>query len=225
MSEPPGWRSRTDPESRRPVFAAAAVVIAGQAWVGRSLGLDPFWLLPLASAAFLIASLAVYEGQDEPGRVPRILSFTLIALLVAADAVSLFLLVRGVFVGSSLRPPTLLVHRPRPVGGQRRRLRAPVLGTGRRRARPEARAAGCVDRYPDLVFPQHQTDQEELAPAVWKPSFWDYLYVSLTSSIAFSPTDAMPYTRTAKLVMAAENLLSFATLAVIVARAVNIARG
>jgi len=37
------------------VYAAAAVVIAGQAWVGRSLGLDPFWLLPLASAAFLIA--------------------------------------------------------------------------------------------------------------------------------------------------------------------------
>jgi len=35
----------------------------------------------------------------------------------------------------------------------------------------------------------------------------------------------MPCTRRAKLVMAAENLLSFATLAVIVARVVNIARG
>ena len=90
---------------------------------------------------------------------------------------------------------------------------------------PEARAAGYPERYPDLVFPQHQADQEELAPSAWKPSFYDYLYVSLTSSIAFSPTDAMPYTRRAKLVMAVENLLSFATLAVIVARAVNVARG
>jgi hypothetical protein len=36
---------------------------------------------------------------------------------------------------------------------------------------------------------------------------------------------AMPFSRRAKLAMAAENLLSFATLAVIVARAVNIARG
>ena len=90
---------------------------------------------------------------------------------------------------------------------------------------PEARAGGYAGRYPDFVFPQHQDDQEELSPDDWKPSFYDYLYVSLTSSIAFSPTDAMPYTRRAKLAMAAENLLSFATLAVIVARAVNIARG
>ena len=223
MSRPPGWRVRSDPESRRPVFAAAAVVLAGQAWVGRSLGLDPFWLFPLASAAFLIASLAFYEGQDEPGRLPRILSFTFIALLIVADAVSLVLLVRGVFVGSSLRPPTLLF-----TGLALWLVNVAVFallywemdGGG-----PEARAAGYMDHYPDLVFPQHQTDQEELAAAAWKPSFYDYLYVSLTSSIAFSPTDAMPYTRTAKLTMAAENLLSFATLAVIVARAVNIAHG
>jgi hypothetical protein len=49
--------------------------------------------------------------------------------------------------------------------------------------------------------------------------------VSLTSSIALSPTDAMPCTRRVKALMAAENLLSFATLAVIVARAVSIAHG
>jgi hypothetical protein len=51
-------------------------------------------------------------------------------------------------------------------------------------------------------------------------------HVALTAArAAFSPTDAMPYTRRAKLVMAAENLLSFSTLAFIVARAVNVARG
>ena len=223
MSTLPGWRSATDPESRRPVFAAAVVVIAGQTWVGRSLGVDPFWMFPLASAAFLIASLAVYEGRDEPGRLQRILSFTFIALLVAANAVSLVLLVRGVFVGSTLEAPTLLL-----TGLALWLVNVAVFallywemdGGG-----PEARAAGYPERYPDLVFPQHQADQEELAPSAWKPSFYDYLYVSLTSSIAFSPTDAMPYTRRAKLVMAVENLLSFATLAVIVARAVNVARG
>ena len=31
--------------------------------------------------------------------------------------------------------------------------------------------------------------------------FADYLFVSLTSAIAFSPTDAMPYSRWAKLIM------------------------
>jgi hypothetical protein len=220
---PPSWRTITAPESRRPVYVAALVVILGQAWVGRSLGVDPFWLFPLACAVLLIASIAVYERQDEPGRLARSLSFLFIVLLVAANAVSLVLLVRGVFVGSRLAPPSLLS-----TGlalwivnvGIFALLYWELDGGG-----PEARAAGYVGRYPDFVFPQHQDDQDQLSPDDWKPSFYDYLYVSLTSSIAFSPTDAMPYTRRAKLVMAAENLLSFATLAVIVARAVNIARG
>jgi uncharacterized membrane protein len=219
----PSWRTITAPESRRPVYVAALVIIAGQAWVGHSLGVDPFWLFPLVCGVLLVASIAVYESRDEPGRLPRVLSFVSIALLVAANAVSLALLVRGVFVGSSLGAPSLLF-----TGLALWLVNVAVFallyweldGGG-----PEARAAGYVERYPDLVFPQHQDDQDQLSPDDWKPSFYDYLYVSLTSSIAFSPTDAMPYTRRAKLVMAAENLLSFATLAVIVARAVNIARG
>lgn len=223
MSVRPGWRTPTAPESRRPVFAAAAVVIAGQAWVSRSLGVDPFWLIPLVSAVLLVASLAVFEGREEPGKLPRILSFTFITLLVAANAVSLVLLVRGVFVGSALQATSLLL-----TGLALWLVNVAVFallywemdGGG-----PEARADGYIDRFPDLVFPQQQADQGQLAAGDWKPGFYDYLYVSLTSSIAFSPTDAMPYSRRAKLVMAAENLLSFATLAVIVARAVNIARG
>ena len=75
---------------------------------------------------------------------------------------------------------------------------------------PEARAEGYRGRYPDLVFPQQQPDQAGLASPGWKPSFYDYAYVSFTSSIAFSPTDAMPYSRRAKLVMGIESLLSFA---------------
>jgi uncharacterized membrane protein len=205
------------------VFAAAFVIIAGQTWVAYSLRLDPFWLLPLVSAALLAASIAVYEGRDEPGRLARVLSHTLSAVLVAANAVCLVLLVRGVFVGSSLRPSMLLF-----AGLALWLVNLAVfallyweLDAGG----PEARAGGYRDRYPDLVFPQHQADQEQLVPDGWKPSFSDYVYVSLTSSIAFSPTDAMPYTKWAKLAMGCQSLLSFAVLAVLVARAVNIAHG
>lgn len=223
MNAKPGWRAKTDPESRRPVFAAALVVIAGQALVARSLGVHPFWVFPLASAVLLVASLAVYEGRDEPGHLPRILSFTFIGLLVIANAVSLVLLVRGVFLGSSLQAPSLLL-----TGLALWLVNVATFallyweldGGG-----PEVRADGYAGQYPDLVFPQHQSDQQELARADWKPSFYDYLYVSLTSATAFSPTDAMPYTRRLKLLMATQNLLSLATLAVIVARAVNIAHG
>jgi hypothetical protein len=223
MGAEPQWRCATEPESRRPVFIAALVIIAGQAWVANSLHLDPFWLLPLVSTGLLVASIAVYEGRNEPGLPARILSFALGGVLIAANAASLVLLVRGVFVGSSLRPSELLFS-----GIALWVVNVAVFallyweldGGG-----PEARADGYRDRHPDLVFPQQQADQQGLSSPTWKPSFYDYAYVSFTSSIAFSPTDAMPYSRRAKLVMGVESLLSFAILAVLVARAVNIAHG
>jgi uncharacterized membrane protein len=187
------------------------------------LQLRPFWLFPLISTVLLVASIAVYEGQDSPGLVARILSHALIAVLVLANAVSLVLLARGVFLGSPLKPTGLLF-----AGlalwlvnlGVFALLYWELDGGG-----PEARADGYGDRYPDLVFPQQQADQQGLAPATWKPSFYDYVYLSLTSSIAFSPTDAMPYSKWAKLAMGVQSVLSFATLALLVARAVNIAHG
>jgi len=84
---------------------------------------------------------------------------------------------------------------------------------------PVARALG--DRVePDFQFPQDENPQ--LARAGWAPRLWDYLYLSLTNSIAFSPTDAMPLTRPAKALMAAESTLSAVTVLLVAARAVNI---
>jgi uncharacterized membrane protein len=62
----------------------------------------------------------------------------------------------------------------------------------------------------------------ELAPLNWKPNFLDYLYVSATNATAFSPTDTMPLTRTAKMLMLAQSLISLTTIALVAARAVNI---
>ena len=73
---------------------------------------------------------------------------------------------------------------------------------------------------PDFQFPQDENPQ--LARAGWSPRLWDYFYVSLTNSIAFSPTDAMPLTRPAKALMAAESTLSAITVLLVAARAVNI---
>ena len=55
----------------------------------------------------------------------------------------------------------------------------------------------------------------------WQPRFLDYLYVGITNLLAFSPTDTMPLSRTAKMLMVWESAVSFATLAVVLARAVN----
>ena len=217
------WRVRTQAESRRPVWVAALLIIGGQTWVVHSLALHPVWVFPVVSTALLVAVIAVYETSDAPRPLARGLSYALSAVLVAANALGLVLLVEGVFIGSALSAAGLLT-----TGlalwvadvAVFALIYWEVDGGGL-----ESRAAGYPGRYPDLVFPQQQGGQGSCIPPAWKPRFYDYVYVSLTGAIAFSPTDAMPYTLRAKLVMGTENVLSFATLAVVVARAVNIAHG
>jgi uncharacterized membrane protein len=85
---------------------------------------------------------------------------------------------------------------------------------------PVARALSDAPRKPDFQFPQDENP--ELAQEEWAPRLWDYFYVSLTNSIAFSPTDVMPLTRPAKTLMAAESALSAITVLLVAARAVNI---
>jgi uncharacterized membrane protein len=223
MANEQQWRCRTEPESRRPIFAATLFIIAGQTWVAHSLALRPTWVFPAVATALLVASIAVYEVSASPGMPARVLSYIFVTVLVVANAASLVLLVHGVFVGSTLGPLGLLTSGLAlwvATVAVFALMYWEVDGGGL-----ESRAAGYEGRYPDLVFPQQQADQQGLAPETWKPSFYDYLYVSLTSAIAFSPTDTMPYSLRAKLIMGAENVLCFATLAVLVARAVNIAHG
>ena len=73
---------------------------------------------------------------------------------------------------------------------------------------------------PDFEFPQ--LDSPDLAPPGWRPHFVDYLYVSFTNSIAFSPTDTLPLSRWAKLLMLSESAISSVTVLLVAARAVNI---
>ena len=56
----------------------------------------------------------------------------------------------------------------------------------------------------------------------WKPQVWDYLYVSLTNSIAFSPTDTLPMSLRAKGLMGLESFIAAATILLVAARAVNV---
>ena len=75
---------------------------------------------------------------------------------------------------------------------------------------------------PDFQFPQMENPQ--LAAPGWHPRLVDYIYVSFTNSIAFSPTDAMPLSRWAKLLMLSESAVSAISILLVTARAVNIFR-
>ena len=70
----------------------------------------------------------------------------------------------------------------------------------------------------DFLFPQMMMPGTK----EWSPGFIDYLYLSFTNATAFSPTDTMPLSERAKLLMMAESGISLLTLALVAARAVNI---
>lgn len=85
---------------------------------------------------------------------------------------------------------------------------------------PVARALAERRTEPDFQFPQD--DNPRLAPADWEPRLPDYAYLSFTNTLAFSPTDAMPLSHVAKLLMATESLVAVVTILLVAARAINI---
>jgi uncharacterized membrane protein len=56
----------------------------------------------------------------------------------------------------------------------------------------------------------------------WVAAFVDYLYFSLTNSMAFSPTDTMPLTTRAKALMGLQSFIAFVILSLVIARAVSL---
>ena len=210
-------------DSRGSAFIATIVIIAGQAWLAKSLALHPVWVFPALSGMFLVASVAVYRSDlDEPSMLMRWFARGVVGAIAIANAVFLVVLVRGIFVRSPLDPLGLLL-----AGVVLWVVNIAVFalayweidGGG-----PEDRARNS-GKLPDLVFPQQQADQEGLAKEGWKPGFFDYLYVSVTAATAFSPTDTMPYTKTAKLILGIEGTVSFAIVIMLAARAINTAKG
>lgn len=70
----------------------------------------------------------------------------------------------------------------------------------------------------DFRFPQQDRSDGD----GWYAEFLDYAYFSLTNMMAFSPTDVMPLSRRAKVLMAYQSLTAFVLLALVIARSVNI---
>jgi hypothetical protein len=55
----------------------------------------------------------------------------------------------------------------------------------------------------------------------WSPRYADYLFIGFTTNFAFSPTDALPLTRTAKMLMLLQSAISVVIVAGIAAGAIN----
>ena len=68
----------------------------------------------------------------------------------------------------------------------------------------------------------NQQAKRDMGEQCWSPGFVDYLFLAFNTSTAFSPTDSPVLTTWAKLLMMIQALISFATVALLAARAVNI---
>jgi len=90
---------------------------------------------------------------------------------------------------------------------------------------PRARELRGVHTDGAFLFPQMTLNQEAkrtMGEQNWSPRFVDYLFLAFNTSTAFSPTDSPVLSRWAKVMMMAQSLISFATVALLAARAVNI---
>jgi hypothetical protein len=87
------------------------------------------------------------------------------------------------------------------------------------RGGPEGRCNGLRTK-PDWLFPQESAVED--VPPNWRPMYVDYLFLAFCTSTAFSPTDVLPLTSRAKMLMMAESTISLVTIIAIAARAINI---
>ena len=201
-----------------PAQLAVGLAIVLNLSLASQITIGPRWLLPGVEGILLVALVVIAPARATVHRVgERRFALAVIGLVSLVNIVLLGRLVDHLINGST-------------VGGRSLILSGAVLWVTNVLLFAvwywEMDRGGPVARYEnatalvDFQFPQ--MDSPDLAPEGWRPGFLDYLYVSLTNSTAFSPTDTMPLTHTAKIVMAIQSVTALLTVGLVIARAVNI---
>jgi hypothetical protein len=205
-------------EPRWPASLAVTAALLLYMTLPGKLTIGPGWVIPALEGALLIPLTvrAPYRHREE-ARLIRLASLLLIALVNLANVASLALLVHVILSGGVVSGRQLIFS-----GIQIWLTLILVFALWYwevDRGGPAIR--GHADqRDPDFLFPQMGT--HELGQPDWMPGFVDYLYLSFTNATAFSPTDTMPLSVRAKLLMMVEALASITTVVMVAGRAVNI---
>jgi len=215
----PAWRRVTQGEPRLPVSLTVAAAIVLQVVLPDSVAPHPRWLLP-AVAGLLLVGIVIANPRriDRPSPWLRTASLVLISVISLANGWSAARLIDRLINGTATKDPGTLLA----TGAAIWLTNIVVFALWYwefDRGGPVARAQG-RNQYPDFLYPQ--MENPNLAPPHWEPAFVDYLYVSFTNATAFSPTDVLPLSRWAKMAMMTQSAISVATVALVIARAVNI---
>ena len=216
----PAWQRDTVGEQRWPVALVVLVIICAQLALPTPIGAIPKWLAPAIQILLVVVIFALNPtSTGSAHRMVRPLGLALCVLLTLGNIHEAVMLILSI------------------VNGQNGLSAGALFASGAivwfcnivvfalwywelDRGGPLARAQGLRKR-PDFLFTQMQAghsghDQD------WEPCFFDYLYVAFTNATAFSPTDTMPLSVWAKMMMMCQAFISLTMAAVVIARAIGV---
>lgn len=212
------WGVTSHGEHRWPALLAVLVGIALQLTLPDRLirGLGNRWLIPGLEVGLILVLLVANPGRisKEQARL-RVIGVVLIAVITIANVVSLTELIHALLFSTTSGRP--LIYASVPVW----LTNVIIFGLWYwelDRGGPASRQMP-QHRQPDFLFPQMSVPAS--SPG-WVPNLIDYIYTSFTNATAFSPTDTMPLTAWAKMLMMLQSVASLVTVAVVVSRAINI---
>lgn len=228
LDEEASHRRVTHGENRLPPAVAALAAAGVYALLPDSLLFAPRLIIPAIELALLVALVVTNPRRMiRQTRWSRRVSVGLVILVIGSNLVALGLLVHALNAkstsGSSLLVAAMQVWLTNVIGFA-------LLFWELDRGGPVTRREARRDEIPaaDWRFSHDEDDDAVMEVAAtssvtsgWVPIFIDYLYVSLTNSSAFSPTDTMPLTSRAKVLMGIQATAALLTSLLVIARAVG----
>lgn len=209
-----------DTEPRWPALLALVAVAGLRLVLPQSLEVGPSWLLAAVIGVLLVPT--IWARMRGSHALNAVLGYVLNGIITADMAWSLGLLITALpahketslqMLGSAaaLWVTNILVF-----ASWYWRLDA---------GGPRARQLQGAHKDGAFLFPQMTLTPEtrvQMGEDQWSPNFVDYLFIAFNTSTAFSPTDSPVLSRWAKALMMVQGLISFVTVALLAARAVNI---
>jgi len=208
-------------ESRWPPVLAVLVVIALLEVLPDRIRLLPAWTLYVAAIGTIVPMLAraLAPASAPWSRIERVIVFLFVMISSATTIVGLAMVIRMMVFHPGVSGLRLLASSV--AVWVMNVLTFSLLYWEVDRGGPNLRASGGA-KMPDWLFPHEGAAQQ--VPPGWRPTFADYLFLGYATATAFSPTDALPLTPRAKLLMMVESTISLVTIVIVAARAINILR-
>jgi uncharacterized membrane protein len=208
--------------------AVAAIIVGGvlHTALPQGLLLQPRWLAPSVEAVLLVSLIAVNPVRlTTETQWSRIASLALVTVIIVANLVSLTLLIRDLTSSQSVGGRGLLLAAFQVWLTNMIAFALVFWELDRGGAVARLPSSGVDTRKADFLFPQDDPNVARMeTDGQWIPEFVDYLFLSVTNSTAFSPTDTLPLSRRAKVLMSVEAITALTISLLVVARAVNVLR-